>query len=168
MDFDHATNVFPHHICGRHCNYDCTQFVCHRCLPSIRCSAEELATHDKMYEVTDKYNVVGLKGLAKEKFELACQSFWNDANFPIAANHTLCAAPDNDKGLHDILCKTTPKHTSPPKKPEIEAIMTESNRLAFDLLKEKASQYGWMNKQASSLEHRNVTSPGQFHSSANI
>jgi hypothetical protein len=31
-----------------------------------------------MYELADKYDVIGLKELSKEKFDGACQHFWNN------------------------------------------------------------------------------------------
>jgi hypothetical protein len=32
-------------------------------------SAAQLLTHSKMYELADKYDVIGLKELSKEKFD---------------------------------------------------------------------------------------------------
>ncbi|KAF1937280.1 hypothetical protein EJ02DRAFT_412596 [Clathrospora elynae] len=41
----------------------------------IKCTglAYQLMTHSRMYEIGDKYDVVGLKALSKEKFHHACQ-----------------------------------------------------------------------------------------------
>jgi hypothetical protein len=86
---------------------------------------------------------VGLKELAKEKFDRACQNFWNDPAFPIAAHHTFSTTPDEDKGLRDVVSKTIASHMELLNKAEIEALMTEFNGLAFGLLKQKSQQNGW-------------------------
>ncbi|KAF2703730.1 hypothetical protein K504DRAFT_473736 [Pleomassaria siparia CBS 279.74] len=106
------------------------------------CQADQLLTHAKMYEIADKYDVIGLKDLSGEKFRRACQSFWNDAHFPVAANHAFSTTPDHDKGLRDIVCNIISDQMELLDKPEIEALMTEFNGLAFGVLKQKARVYG--------------------------
>lgn len=96
-----------------------------------------------MYEIADKYGVVGLKDLTAEKFRRACQKFWDDATFAIAAHHAFSTTPDHDEGLRDIVSKTISDHMSELlKKPDIEALLTEFNGLAFGLLKAK-TEAGW-------------------------
>ena len=96
-----------------------------------------------MYEIADKYDVVGLKGLVAEKFSRACQHFWNDAVFAAAAHHVFTTTPDHDKGLRDIVSKTISQHMPElVKKPEVEALLTEFNGLAFGLLRMK-TEAGW-------------------------
>jgi hypothetical protein len=86
---------------------------------------------------------VGLKELAKEKFDHACQNFWYDPAFSIAAHHAFSTTPDDDKGLRDIVSRTIASHMELLNKVEIEALMTEFNGLAFGLLKQKSQQNGW-------------------------
>jgi hypothetical protein len=50
---------------------------------------------------------------------------------------------EEDKGLRDIVCKTISDHMSLLEKPEIEALMTEFNGLAFGLLKAKSKANDW-------------------------
>lgn len=62
-------------------------------MPSIQGEASQLPIHIKMYEIGDKYDVVGLEDLAKEKFSRACKHFWNTAEFSLAADHAFSNAP---------------------------------------------------------------------------
>ncbi|KNG50713.1 hypothetical protein DDE82_003395 [Stemphylium lycopersici] len=139
-------NVCPHHTCGSHCGYQCAEFTCATCKPNpptIQGPPDQLITHAKMYEIADKYNVTGLKELVKEKFNRACQNFWDDANFAIAAHHAFSTTPETDKGLRDVVSKTIAEHMEAlVKKPEVETLLTEFNGLAFRLLKMKM-EAGW-------------------------
>lgn len=137
-------NICPHHTCGQHCDYDCHAFACKICTPLIEGSASQLLTHAQLYELADKYSVVGLKALCQEKFKRACLHFWNDENFSVAANYVFSTTPDHEKGLRDIVSTTISKHMILLKKPEIEALMTEFNGLAFGLLKTKAAESNWI------------------------
>ncbi|KAI4659342.1 uncharacterized protein J4E78_005769 [Alternaria triticimaculans] len=106
-------------------------------------SSTQLMVHAKLYEIADKYDVVGLKELVIEKFKRACHSFWNDPSFAAAAHHVFSTTPEHDKGLRDIVSKTIAEHMAElVKKPEVEALLTEFNGLAFGLLKMK-TEAGW-------------------------
>ncbi|KAF2134738.1 hypothetical protein P153DRAFT_362478 [Dothidotthia symphoricarpi CBS 119687] len=135
-----------HHTCGRDCNRNCVDFICELCTPPLPAPdglADQLVIHAKMYEIADKYNIMGLKDLVIEKFSKACQRFWNDCAFPIAAHHAFSTTPEHDKGLRDIVSKTIADHMSDlVKKPEIETLLTEFNGLAFGVLKMK-TEAGW-------------------------
>jgi hypothetical protein len=96
-----------------------------------------------MYEIVEKYDVTGLKELVIEKFSRACAHFWDDAKFSVAAYHVFSTTPDHDKGLRDVISGTIAGHTKAlVKKPEIEALLTEFNGLAYGLLKAKIDT-GW-------------------------
>lgn len=136
----------PHHLCSYHCNGNCSGFTCGDCElvpPTISGTAEQLLIHSKMYEIADKYDVVGLKDLVEEKFWRTCLNFWNDPAFPVAAHHAFSTTPEHDKGLRDVVSSTISAHMSDLiKKPEIETLLTEFNGLAYGLLKMKAAA-GW-------------------------
>jgi hypothetical protein len=54
-----------------------------------------------MYEVADKYEAVGLKELAKEKFSRGRKHFWDTLDSHIAANHAfLKPHPKMTMALH--------------------------------------------------------------------
>jgi hypothetical protein len=91
-----------------------------------------------MYEIADKYDVVGLKDLVIEKFKRSCQNFWNEATFAAAAHHAFMTTPEQDKGLRNIVADTIAAH---PKqlvsKPGIKSLLTEFGGLAYDLYKRR-------------------------------
>lgn len=138
--------VCSHHTCGHNCRNNCVNFKCAQCLPPPELSgtADQLITHAKMYEIGDKYNVSGLKELSLHKFQRACGKYWNYPEFAEAANHAFSTTPDDDKGLRDIVCTTISEHMVLMKEPEVEALLTEFNGLAFGLLKKKAAQHNWL------------------------
>lgn len=134
-----------HHRCDEDCSGDCEDFSCSACMemedprPD---EAQQPMTHSQMYECADKYDVAGLKDLAKEKFKLACDASWNDATFAAAATHAFTTTPDNDMGLRDVVIETLKNHLELINKPEIEVLLTEFNGLAFGILKQKMAE-GW-------------------------
>jgi len=137
--------ICPHHVCCSSCSGNCSDFTCNICsppLPSLDGTADQILTHAKMYEIGEKYEVMGLKELSQQKFSRACEHFWNDPKFSIAAYHAFSTTPDHDKGLRDLVSKAISKHLELVEKPEIEAVLTEFNGLAFGILKEKKQQ-GW-------------------------
>jgi len=91
-----------------------------------------------MYEIADKYDVVGLKELVLEKFKRACVSFWNDDTFSVAAHYAFSTTMESDKGLRDIVSATISKHKELLHKSEIQALMTEFNTLALSVLMKMA------------------------------
>jgi hypothetical protein len=96
-----------------------------------------------MYELADKYNVKGLKDLAKVKFERASTAFWNDDAFATAAHHVFSTTMEEDKGLRDVVSSTISSHMELIRKPEIQVLMTEFNGLALGILLKKADEHGW-------------------------
>jgi lipoprotein NlpI len=61
-----------------------------------------MVLHAKLYKSGDKYDVLGLKDLSREKFARACAKYWNDDQLPTAANHAFTTTTEDDKGLRDI------------------------------------------------------------------
>jgi hypothetical protein len=97
-----------------------------------------------MFEIADKYDVIGLKQLAREKFLRAAAVFWNSDEFAPAAHYVFSTTPETDKGLRDIVSKLVSQHMSLLNKPEVEALLTEFNGLALSLLKMRARDLGWI------------------------
>lgn len=95
-----------------------------------------------MYGIGDKYEVVGLKDLAKDKFEASCKHFWNTPSFAIAARHAFSTTVEDDKGLRDIVSATISEHLELVNDPEVGAIMTEYNGLALGILRATLAKQG--------------------------
>ncbi|KAI4659343.1 uncharacterized protein J4E78_005770 [Alternaria triticimaculans] len=144
--------VCPHHTC-HHTNWSlcCAnrKYTCEMCnraapsLPSLNGQADQLLLHSKIYEYADKYDVIGLKDLAIEKFSRSCKHFWDKDEFSIAAHHVFSTTVDTDKGLRDIVSATIGAHMGLVKKPEVKVLMTEFNGLALGILEEKIVEHGW-------------------------
>ena len=136
-----AEKVCDHHTCETDCDSDCVYFTCRICKPvtgeaSVKEKEQELLIHAKMYEIADKYDVADLKRLVEGKFLQACKLAWDAPAFGNAAHYVFSTTPDHDKGLRDIVSKTIAAHMKKLlRKPEIEALLTEFNGLAYDLLK---------------------------------
>ena len=58
-----------------------------------------------MYAIGDKYDVVGLKELARTNFRTISNKVWNHKAFAEVADHVLSSTPDSDVGLRDVLCE---------------------------------------------------------------
>jgi hypothetical protein len=148
-----ASQVCEHHCCGNYCDYDCVDFICQSCCPNTlpvvtfppaKGDAKQLLLHAKMYEIADKYDVVDLKQLAREKFLRATAQYWNSELFAPAAHYAFSTTPEQDKGLRDVVSKTISTHMVLLNKPAVEALLTEFNGLAFGLLKMRAKELGWL------------------------
>jgi hypothetical protein len=100
-----------------------------------------------MYEIADKYDVVGLKDLAREKFSRACQYYWDDAEFAVASYHVFSTTPDHDKGMRKVVSATISAHMKLVEKPRVKFLMTEFNGLALGILEEKIKELGWGKKK---------------------
>jgi hypothetical protein len=136
--------VCPHHKCGKACHYSCIKLICDECeppvLPAPHGTATQLLTHVKMYEIADKYDVVGLKKLAREKFRGSCAKFWNNEIFTVAAKHVLLTTVPEDKGLRDIVSAAIFDHKELVQKPKVQALMKEFSDLALGILLKMADE----------------------------
>jgi hypothetical protein len=112
--------------------------------PPANGDASQLMLHAQMYEIADKYDVTGLKELAREKFLRACAKYWNDDHFAPAAHHAFTSTSEDDYGLKKVVSSTISQHMALLKKPEVEALLTEFNGLALGLLKARATELGWV------------------------
>jgi hypothetical protein len=137
--------VCPHHICGSYVpGVPGIDFICDKCTrPKPAGSVDHLLIHAKMYEIADKYDVVGLKELAREKFWIGCNTFWDDDAFPTAAHYAFCTTMEDDEGLRDIVSRTISEHIGLIHKLEVQTLLAEHNGLALDILLNKAYEYEW-------------------------
>jgi hypothetical protein len=97
-----------------------------------------------MYEIADKYDVVSLKDLAREKYKLSCSTFWDKDDFSIAAHYAFSTTMADDKGLRDIVSRTISEHMELMQKDEIKTLLAEFNGLALGILLKKADEHGWV------------------------
>jgi len=100
--------------------------------------------HAQMYEIGDKYDVVGLKELAREKYLCASAKYWDDEHFAPAAHYAFSTTPEDDNGLRNVVSTTISQHMTLLNKPAVEALLAEFNGLALGLLKMRAKELGWV------------------------
>ncbi|KAJ6197807.1 hypothetical protein J3E72DRAFT_395355 [Bipolaris maydis] len=100
-------------------------------------------SYDKMYEMAEKYEVISLKELAKEKFNRGYNRFWNTLDFHIAASHAFSTTPEDDTGLRDLVSQTITKHMELTQAPDIRKLLMQFNGLALGILDAKGKEVGW-------------------------
>lgn len=115
----------------------------HTSLPTLNGTAPQLLTHTKMYEIGDKYDVIGLKDLAKEKFARACKHFWKTPEFASAAHHAFSTTVEDDKGLRGIVSARICEHIELVNDPGVSVLMTQFNGLALGVLQAKVNENRW-------------------------
>lgn len=96
--------------------------------------------------MANKYEVVGLKELTKEKFNKSCSHFWNTSDFHIAANYTFSTTPEGDGGLRDLINQSIAKHMELAQGAAIRKLLTQFNGLALGILNAKSEELGWNTK----------------------
>ncbi|RMZ67754.1 BTB POZ domain-containing [Pyrenophora seminiperda CCB06] len=96
-----------------------------------------------MYELADKYEVVGLKELAKEKFSRGCKRFWDTPDFYTAASHAFSTTPEKDNGLRDCVSQTIATNMQLIRKFQVRRLLMRFNGLALGILDAKSKELGW-------------------------
>jgi hypothetical protein len=99
-----------------------------------------------MYEIADKYDVVGLKDLAREKFKLSCGAFWDKDDFSTAADYVVSTTMAEDKGLREIVSSTISNHMEIIHKADIQILLSENGDLSLAVMLKKADEHGWVKK----------------------
>ena len=140
-------NVCPHHTClSSTCKDSCENFTCRKCTDYKAPDHEawQLLLHSQMYELGDKYQVVGLKDLAAEKFSRSCRKYWNDKEFPEAVHHAFTTTMECDMGLRQPATDIIAKHMELLNKAEMTVLIHKVNGLAASLLELRAKDVGWI------------------------
>ena len=85
--------------------------------------------------MTSRYDVPGLKDLARRKFEVQVAQHWDCAEFPDALEEVYCSTVDTDRGLRDIVLQTFRENPRLAMKNEVEGAVRDLAPLAFELYK---------------------------------
>jgi hypothetical protein len=142
--------VCQHHLCqSQTCQEACIDFVCEKCCPNYisgsptEGDASQLLLHSKMYEIGDKYDVTGLKELARDKFCRACTMYWHSKHFAPAAHHAFSTTMDEDTGLREVVIQVISDHINLLNQAEVMTVLHKFNGLAVGLLQKRANDLGW-------------------------
>ena len=93
-----------------------------------------MVLYAKIYELVDKYVVVGLKELCCQKFARACICCLGTEKLTQAARLAFTTTPDSDMYHRDVFNSTLSKKTNAFDKQETNAIMHEFTSLAMAVL----------------------------------
>ncbi|CAN9469487.1 unnamed protein product [Alternaria alternata] len=130
--------VCPHHRCTSNCISNCN-FTCSTCSPIIEgedmTDPKLLLFHSKMYAIGDKYDVAGLKELARTNFCMISNKAWKDEAFTGVADHVLSSTPDSDAGLRDVLCEMIGLYVELLNKPAFADLLNKHTKFMFKVLR---------------------------------
>lgn len=112
--------------------------------PAEALTTSHIVTHAKIYALSKKYGIEGLKALALEKFEDEVQHSWSGNEFLQAAKvvYTSTVDDDDDKEIRNAVASTLYQHPELLDRKETQQIMKGSD-LGFDLLMRVRSRGGF-------------------------
>ncbi|KAH6864950.1 hypothetical protein BKA58DRAFT_431522 [Alternaria rosae] len=142
--------ICPHHYCTN-CAGTCVNFVCGICAPILggtEINRAILLVHSKIYEIADKYDVNGLKDLARTKFSSLCALLWNGDVFAQAAEHALSSTPDSDDVLREVLCQTIISHIELLNKSDVAELLSKHTDFLFNALRLVAEEKAGLKPKA--------------------
>ncbi|OAA56675.1 BTB/POZ fold protein [Niveomyces insectorum RCEF 264] len=94
----------------------------------------ELLLHAKMYVIGDRYQVKGLKELARGKYNTASVDNWNTNAFLAAASEAYEGTPDADRGLRDMVVTALYMHTNVLGDDTLREGLQDNHELLLDLV----------------------------------
>ncbi|KAJ8061742.1 hypothetical protein OCU04_009539 [Sclerotinia nivalis] len=100
-----------------------------------------LLINTMVYIIGDKYDIQGLKTLAKRKYEAAIDTEWNAPSFSASLELMYEELPESDTCLTSLALQTAGKHVKELKDKEEFASLCKNNpAIAYDLFTTAASQ----------------------------
>ncbi|KAL8375997.1 hypothetical protein RB595_007213 [Gaeumannomyces hyphopodioides] len=94
----------------------------------------ELPTHAKVYAMAEKYGVVGLKAVARRKFEAAVNCAWHQSHFIKAAREAYGSTVETDRPLRDAVSAKFEARPDLLNVAEAQNLLQEVPMLAYDVL----------------------------------
>lgn len=118
-----------------HMDYDESVVQIVDSVPSPGWKEMELNTHAQMYALADRYGILDLKDLAREKFAEVVKREWEGSGFVVAVRTVYSTTEEGDEGLRGLVVDTLSRHRELLEKGDVRALVKETNGLAFGLLK---------------------------------
>lgn len=94
-----------------------------------------LLLHTKVYALAEKFDIPGLKDLAKSKFEMAMACHYDSPEFAEAIEEVYCSTVDSDRGLRDVVLQAFRSHPQLASTQDVFSVIKETPTLAFELFK---------------------------------
>ncbi|KAI8938190.1 hypothetical protein NX059_005854 [Plenodomus lindquistii] len=101
--------------------------------PELDISKSHLITHAKMYAIAEKYGIVGLKALSRQKFAEQISLHPSDQEFPEACIEAYESTYHTDRGLRDVIIQTFRANPDLSLRPDVSMAVRETPGLAWEL-----------------------------------
>ncbi|KAI4953062.1 hypothetical protein J4E86_006601 [Alternaria arbusti] len=95
-----------------------------------------------------KYDVNGLKDLARTNFSALCAIFWDKDVFAQAAEHALSSTPDSDDGLREVIRQIIISHIELLNKSDIAELLSKHTDFVFSVLRRVAEEKAGLKPKA--------------------
>lgn len=105
--------------------------------------SSSLVTHAKVYALSKKYNINGLKLLALEKFKAEADQEWDTINFLLAAKEIYTSTSADDQDIRDTVTTVVYQHPEILDRDETQELFKGLD-LGFDVLKRVRAKGGFL------------------------
>jgi hypothetical protein len=98
-------------------------------------SEPNLVTHARVYALAEKYQIAGLKSLARRKFAAQVALHHLCAEFPIAMQEVYETTVEADRGLRDIVVQTFRRSPEIARRKDVGDVVKQTPELAWELFR---------------------------------
>lgn len=120
-----------------------TQYTEEYVVPAESPSPSSLVTHAKVYALSKKYNIHGLKLLALEKFKTEADQGWDTGDFLLAAKEVYTSTSAADQDIRDAVTIIVYQHPEILDRDETQEHIKGLD-LGFDVLKRVRAKGGFL------------------------
>ncbi|KAF2397992.1 hypothetical protein EJ06DRAFT_532356 [Trichodelitschia bisporula] len=96
-------------------------------------TSPSLLVHSRVYSLAEKYEIAGLKALARAKFASQAHHHWQTDEFAAAMAHVFESTVDSDRGLRDIVISVVRAHPEIVPRPAVREVLQVSSRLTYEV-----------------------------------
>ncbi|KAH9861707.1 hypothetical protein J1614_011460 [Plenodomus biglobosus] len=101
--------------------------------PELNIEQSHLITHAKVYAIAEKYGIIGLKALSRQKFADQIDLHISSPEFPEACQEAYESTYHTDRGLRDVIIQAFRANPDLSLRPEVGIIVRETPGLAWEL-----------------------------------
>jgi hypothetical protein len=94
-----------------------------------------LITHARVYALAEKYQIAGLKSLAKRKFAAQVALHHSSTEFPSAMLEVYESTVESDRGLRDVITQTFRRNPEIARRKDVCEVVRQSPELAYELFR---------------------------------
>jgi hypothetical protein len=88
-----------------------------------------------VYALAEKYQILGLKALARSKFAAQLTHHWQSEEFPDAMAEVYESTVEQDRGLRDLVIQTFRRHPEVARRRDVGDVVKEMPMLAWELFR---------------------------------